>query len=488
MKGEALPPDAPVLLESMRAIGYDTSTAIADLIDNSIAAGATRVSIRFEPGTPSAVAILDDGHGMTRDELRLAMKHGSRSPHEAREPHDLGRFGLGLKTASLSQCRRLTVATKRPGELHAMVWDLDAITSDWIVGVLEPHEIATLPYFADLDTCASGTLVLWEKLDRLVPNDGTGEATLREQMRLATEHLSLVFHRYLSDHSRPLSLDVNLRQIQPLDPFLEDNGSVAGIEELISAGDHRITVKGFTLPHISKLTSEQIALAGGPVGLRRQQGFYVYRNRRLIVWGTWFRLTRQEELTKLTRVRVDVPNALDHSWSLDIKKSAASPPKQVRERLKALVPRFVEPSERAHQYRGSLLLNKGIAPLWCRLVLRDGGIRYELNPAHPLIEAIRASADDLDVRDIDTLLRAIADGLPIESIYNDRATDAIGHKVPAPSGDELEAHLEDLARRILSQFPKGSPAHDNLLANIEQFEPFGLYPDLVGRLKQRLST
>src|SRR5437016_7041659 len=126
MKEVRLPPNAALLLESMRAIGYDDAAAAADLVDNSISAEASCVSIRFDPGTPRAVAILDDGRGMDATELMVAMRHGSQSPETARAETDLGRFGLGLKTASLSQCRRLTVVSRRPNAVpHGMVWDLD---------------------------------------------------------------------------------------------------------------------------------------------------------------------------------------------------------------------------------------------------------------------------------------------------------------------------------------------------------------------------
>lgn len=487
MKAEPLPPDAPVLLEAMRAIGYDASTAIADLVDNSIAAMATRVSIRFDPGRAHAIAVIDDGTGMTPNELRSAMRHGSRDPKEVRPDHDLGRFGLGLKTASMSQCRRLIVVSRKGGVDSGMVWDLDQVTSDWLVGVLDPDEITSVPFFSELSAFRSGTLVVWEKLDRLAAGDIGDGALLAERMRQAGEHLSLVFHRYISDLLSPVTLDINNRPLEPLDPFLQGAGSVIGQDEHIRVGEHTITLKAFTLPHISRLSRKQIELAGGEIGLRRQQGFYVYRNRRLIVWGTWFRLTKQEELTKLTRVRVDVPNAVDQLWSLDIKKSVAMPPPHVRERLKELVPKFVEPSERANRWRGKVSEHRGIHPLWRRIDMRDGGIRYEPDLEHPLISSLRHAAGELNVRDIDNLLRAIADSLPIEAIYNDRANDVIGHKSSAPPQDELVPYLEDLARQLLSPFPEGSAERTALVAKLCHLEPFAFHADLIPTLQKRLS-
>lgn len=487
MKAKPLPPDASVLLESMRAIGYDAATAIADLVDNSITAGARKISIRFEPGRPSVLAILDNGNGMDEEELVQAMRHGTRSPAEVRPPDDLGRFGLGLKTASLSQCRRLVVVSKKKKSMHGMVWDLDDVAASrtWSVGVFEPAEIASLPFVDELKKFSNGTLVIWEKLDVLAAGDAGDGAVLSDRIRHVTEHLGLVFHRYLSERTRPLAIDINLQPVVPLDPFLEHDGSIAGEEERIQVEGHPVVLRAFTLPHISRLTKAQIEKAGGEVGLRRQQGFYVYRNHRLIVWGTWFRLFKQEELTKLTRVRVDVPNALDNLWGLDIKKSLASPPTALRTRLIGLVPTMVSPSQRAHQYRGRVG-KVGIRAIWRRVEDRDG-IRYEIDPEHPLIAALRANADSGMLTEIDNILRIVAESLPIEALYNDRANDQIGHKVEKPDNDALSEQLEELARQMLEAFNNQRDEQQRLLAGLDTIEPFAQHPELTAKLQVRLA-
>lgn len=487
MKSKLLPPEASVLLESMRAIGYDAATAVADLVDNSITAGATKVSIRFEPGKPSALAILDNGGGMTEVELEQSMRHGSRSPADVRPADDLGRFGLGLKTASLSQCRRLEVVSKKKKALHGMVWDLDdvATSKTWSVGVYESAEIDELPFVAELKKYSSGTLVIWQKLDVLAAGDLENGTVLSERIRHVREHLGLVFHRYLSDRTRPLAIDINLQPVIALDPFLENDGTVVGEEERIIVEGHPVILRAFTLPHISRLTKSQIEKAGGEVGLRRQQGFYVYRNHRLIVWGTWFRLFKQEELTKLTRVRVDVPNALDHLWGLDIKKSLASPPAAIRSRLSGLVPTMVNPSRQANQYRGRVA-KEGIRSIWRRIEDRDG-IRYEIDSEHPLIAALRCNTDSGMLSELDNILRIVAESLPIEALYNDRANDKIGHKIEKPENDKLLEQLEDLARQMLAAFCDRRDDQLRLLDGLHTIEPFALHLKLTTRLKERLA-
>ncbi len=471
----------------MRAVGYDADTAVADILDNSVTAGARRIQIRFDPGSPKAVAILDDGCGMNAEELETAMRHGSQSPNEVREATDLGRFGLGLKTASMSQCRRLTVVTRRPESTLAMVWDLDDVArlGDWLIGVLDDEEIKQVPFAELLLSQDSGTLVVWEKLDRLAAEDPGDGSILSDRMKRVGEHLSLVFHRYLSDRP-PLVIEINNHRIEALDPFLEDEGADKGPEESIFVTGQRVLLCAFTLPHISRLNRAQIAKAGGEQGLRRQQGFYVYRSRRLIIWGTWFRLFRQEELTKLTRVRVDVPNALDNLWSLDIKKSAASPPAAIKDRLRGLVPTMVKPSRAANAYRGRPVGNGTIQAIWARIEDRDG-IRYEVDRQHPLVAAFRQSLEDGLVLELDNLLRAVADNMPLEILYNDRANDRIGHRKESDADPEMAARLEDLARQMLAPFADRPEERGRLLGGLGVIEPFAHYPKLVSSLRKRLS-
>jgi hypothetical protein len=485
------PPNAALLLESMRSIGYDPAAAAADLIDNCIAAGACNVSIRFDPGMPRAIAFIDDGCGMGRNRLIAAMRHGSQSPVEKRAENDLGRFGLGLKTASMSQCRRLTVVTRQSGgSLHGMVWDLDRViqTQDWTVGELETEEFESVPFLNELLAHQTGTMVVWENLDRLAEGDPGDGSVVSERMVHVGNHLARVFHRYMSGNRIQLRLDMNRLPLTPVDPFLENEGALAGAEERIPVCGHHVVLRAFTLPHISRLTRGQIDKAGGEAGLRREQGFYVYRNKRLVVWGTWFRMFRQEELTKSTRVRVDVPNALDHMWSLDIKKSTASPPVALRDRLKTLVPTLVGPSQEANRYRGRIAPEKGIRTIWRRWEDRDG-IRYELDRDHPVIAGLRASVDDALVSELDNVLIAIAASLPIEALYNDRANDRIGHKRDSTDSDAIDGQLEVLARQMLDAFKDQPVLREQLLNGLGSIEPFVLHPEIVvEKLKQRLKN
>ncbi|WP_323571830.1 ATP-binding protein [Rhizobium sp. 28DA2] len=206
-----LPPSAACLSASMRDLGYSLEAAVADLIDNSISADASKIDIFCEPSAPRPfLVILDDGRGMDADELLAAMRHGAANPRAERSPRDLGRFGLGLKTASFSQCRSLTVASMKGGACSAAEWDLDVIdkTDDWILSILDDKDIAALPYMDRLGT--HGTAVIWRELDRLL-EDETGnrrDEIVNEKLDVLEKHLSLVFHRFLAGEIR---VDVVLR-------------------------------------------------------------------------------------------------------------------------------------------------------------------------------------------------------------------------------------------------------------------------------------
>ena len=148
----------------------------------------------------------------------------------------------------------------------------------------------------------------------------------------------------------------------PFDPFLLKKSYQAMDDEVLTLRGQKVVIRPYILPHISKLTAEEIASLGGKEGIRRQQGFYIYRNKRLLAWGTWFRLMRQGDLSKLARVQVDLPNSLDDLWTLDIKKSTAIPPAELRQSLSAIIERIAEKSKQTWVYRGRKETSDTVCP------------------------------------------------------------------------------------------------------------------------------
>ena len=422
-------PDPVSLIESMRAIGYTPETALADLLDNSISAGATSVQIEYDGTDEPFVAILDDGQGMNAAELTMAMRHGSRNPVDARSAQDLGRFGLGLKTASLSQCRRLTVVSKQESKVNVRCWDLDVVRAEkrWLVVVPCVREYRKLPLYETLLGKENGTLVVWQQLDRLMAGSRDPAAEMTARMADLHRHLSFVFHRYTrrEGSSPPVAIAINGLALKPIDPFLKDSSFTQPLEgQTISVNGELISVQPYVLPHMSHLTPDEAESAGGHEGLRGTQGFYVYRNRRLVIWGTWFRLVPKEEFYKLTRVQVDIPNTLDHLWSLDIKKSAAFPPDVIRNRLRDLIPHFAGASRKTVSFPGRRQKHPaGFEPLWTRVEPSKGAFRYELNPDHAVIRRLADCLDASAQKALQHILELVASALPMESIYADMCGD-----------------------------------------------------------------
>ena len=467
-----LPPCASDLLESMRALGYSFEAALADLIDNSLSADAHRIEVHFSPYESPYVAMLDDGSGMTSEETTAAMRHGSRDPRQVRDAQDLGRFGLGLKTASLSQCRRLTVVSLKEGVLSARRWDLDYVAQrqDWMLLKLDDAEVDALPLVGELRAQGHGTVVVWQEFDRLAASERSLERALGDRMDLARDHLSLVFHRFLNPPlgTRSVAMSINRNPLGAIDPFLMSHRATQAlpIEDFL-VEQERVIVAPFILPHLSKLGAGDLQLAGGEDGLRRNQGFYIYRNRRLISWGSWFRLVRQEELTKLARVQVDISNRLDHLWQLDIKKSTTYPPASLREGLKQIISRITEGSRRVYTYRGRKS-SDAITHTWDRTEVRDG-IAYTINRKHPLVAAVEGSIGEHELPLFEALLRTLEQTLPFDALYADLASELR----PAKEEHDVRQTLLTLAQQLLAVLGgRDTPEGQRFIAALPSIEPF----------------
>ncbi|MEN4950804.1 ATP-binding protein [Stenotrophomonas sp. TWI819] len=473
-------PDPVSLMESMRAVGYSVESAIADIVDNSLSADARRIDVQYDATSSPYVAVLDDGLGMEASELTDAMRHGSTNPTDARRSSDLGRFGLGLKTASLSQARKLTVVSKKNGVLSARRWDLDVVRelSAWRVVVPNESELSTLPMYRNLLEQASGTLVIWQELDRLTAGATDAGKEMTTRMAPLYEHLALVFHRFSKpEGGHPaVAISLNGLRLPARDPFLGANSHRQALEgQTISHPKGTVIVSPFILPPVSSLTPEEIDMAGGGEGLRGTQGFYVYRGRRLVIWGTWFRLVPKQEFYKLTRVQVDIPNSFDELWALDIKKSAAYPPDVIRDRLKQLIPHFAEKSKKAIQYAGRKRPGLGITPLWQRVEPSHGHYSYQVNASHPLVETLLTENSDLS-REVLLLLKSLSVGLPYEAIYADMCSD---RRSPLPAEE-----LEELVRVAFALIDVTGRDIDAVL----QIDPLARYPHLHHLLKERVEN
>lgn len=482
MKTIDLPPYAPTLIESTRAIGYSLEAAVADIIDNSVAAGAKNISISFFPIEQAYISILDDGCGMNEKEINTAMQYGSKNPADVRDVKDLGRFGLGLKTASLSQCKVLTVVSKQGNSLECRRWDVDYVskTGSWSLIVLNKLEMNDLPHINDLKRFESGTLVIWQNLDRLKAGEINFSQCLGRKIDSVRNHLALVYHRYLSGETGLIkfTLSINEDPVYPADPFLVKKSLQAMDDETLIIRGQKILVRPYILPHISRMSQDEIKTLGGVDGLRRQQGFYIYRNKRLLLWGTWFRMMRQGDLSKLARVQVDIPNTLDDLWTLDIKKSAALPPAEVRQNLAVIIKKIADCSKRTWTVRGHIETSDSSIHLWNRCRTQQGGHYYEINRDHPIV--LQLSSKSLDIqRMLNILLRQIETNLPLNQLYVDMNNDE--QIVNEQETNEQEA-LSSL-RQMLEALQEQS-ARRVFLKTMLNIEPFSCFPAIFEKLEK----
>ena len=482
-------PGAAALIESLRSVGYSLPTAIADLIDNSITAHARRVWLQFEwDGASSWVSLRDDGNGMSEEELLRAMRPGSRSPLEDRPPEDLGRFGLGLKTASFSQCRRLTVGTTKGTSVSIRRWDLDYVrdTNEWrLLRTAAPGSEARL---AELKTGKPGTMILWEQLDRVVRNTSVNDDKALKRFQLdierVTQHLGMVFHEYLADNR--LSIFVNgtspSHRVKPWSPFEPEQQCWKS--ESVSRGGMRI--RGYVLPHRDHLTEEGFRSAAGPAGWNAQQGFYVYRNERLLVSGGWLDLGyTNEEPYRLARIRVDIPAsvAADADWDIDIKKSRARPPGAARDLLKAVADRVRTQAREVYAHRGASTRGPRQQPLerpW--LIDEKGRNRYRINRHHPLLSALLQ--DKSVAPDLELFLKLVEETVPVERIWLDASEKPPSDDAALEAGedDEQRAHVLQMLKQLKAALVAQGETPEGAQSRLRTMEPFHLYPDLLASL------
>ncbi|WP_418369167.1 ATP-binding protein [Veillonella parvula] len=472
MNVQVVEPRADILVESTRSIGYTFESALADIIDNSIGNGATHIDVRFSSIEPRYIAILDDGCGMTPDELIIAMRYGSKNVNDQRVESDLGRFGLGLKTASLSQCRKLTVISKKNNVISAASWDLDFIIEQqgWSLKVYDYDEMINqynkaIPGILDqLNSYESGTIVIWEDFDKMLEGATEPDTLFDEKISIARSHLELIYHNFLDKTSKsPIELRFNYRPLAAKDPFLiRHPGTQPLSEEYIDLEGHNIRVKPYILPYINKLSPEDINLLGTLDDLRNKQGIYVYRNNRLIIWGTWFRLDTKNELNKLARIRVDIPNSLDHIWDIDIKKSTASLPTSIKQNLKFIVKRAIGSSERVYTYQGNKLINDEYDHVW-EVRKTNEETFFEINKKLLIYKAFLESLSTEQAKQFKALIKLIEATVPFKAAYT----------LLAKNEETFDKDYSDEARKLfqdLSSFDTMS--REELIEALEKIDFF----------------
>lgn len=476
-------PEASSMIESFRAIGYNIETAIADIIDNSISANAKNVWIHFEwKGAETWLSIKDDGVGMNNEELIQAMRPGSKNPLDYREAKDLGRFGLGLKTATFSQARKLTVLSKKEDSNTVFwTWDLDYVNQAGVWDLLK-----YLPENFDgeeLTGLTSGTLVIWNDIDRLAKHFRQNDnASLNRFLSIAEsvkKHLSMVFHRFIENKKIKIYFQDN--EIKPWNPFLQEEQSTQAFsEEQLHNG--KAIMKGYILPHKSNISEETYKYAGGTKGWNGHQGFYIYRNERLLLAGDWLGLFKKEEHYKLIRIQIDLPNSFDADWQIDIKKSVARLPHVYKDQVRNYAIKVREQGIEVYRHRGKTikqLSGQKFVPLWVDHKRGDKWF-YKINREHPLLSIAKLQARTEPERAIEMLIKFIEENIPTKSIYIKEAED------PEHQGKPFEGVEQEMVRKTMqsmfdSLVSKGKTIEDakRIIINIDPFNQFAHFLEFL---------
>jgi hypothetical protein len=328
-------PNASRLIYGLRDTGYNVKTAAADIIDNSIAAGAVNINIDIQllHDGRKVVHFGDDGHGMTQEEVRNAMRYGADRRPDAKS---LGKFGLGLKTASSSVCKRYSVISRKSEDqtLAKLTWDLEHVEQRNVWEMLAEPVTADQNEMFDELCGPTGTLVMWENCDRLLSKEytpGTKEqAAIKALSKTLNNHLSLVFHRFLDvndDRERNVVICINGTPVKPWNPFYPERSEQVlapnkqkVLVELFDGSEEVAGMKAWILPHRRDMTKEEEAEFARISN--RAQGFYVYREGRLIQDGGWMDVFGSPEPHySLLRIEFDFGHELDEAFRIDVKKS-----------------------------------------------------------------------------------------------------------------------------------------------------------------------
>jgi len=488
MSKEVLAPMPSSFVHSLRSVGYSLETAVADIIDNSIAAGASDIKIFFGGDEyANSFVIIDNGKGMSSVDLKEAMRLGSTSPLEKRSESDLGRFGLGMKTASFSICRRLSVISSVNGGASGACWDLDDVTecNSWDIDVFSDDKIKNIPFIDCLPS--NGTAIVWEKIDRMIDASAKNkQKELSATINSLEKHLRLTFHRYIDGERgiKKVGIFINNHKIDAFDPFNIKNPATQVLEEdIISIENSKITITPYILPHHSKTSADEYECYAGDGGYLANQGFYVYRNRRLISHGSWFRLASPENLTKLARVKIDIPNDLDADWNIDVKKSTATPPAIIRERLKNTIEKIMEKSVRTYKARGRRIVDANIVQLW-EQVVAQGKVYYKINTEHPLVENIRNQMETKSESEFISLLDMIARCFPTELLFSDygaKPNDVIQNEIDKDS-------LFDVALIMIGGWVECERiSHADAITKLEKIYPFNKHFDYLRNKLERIN-
>ena len=418
-------PEPKSHIKTLMRIGYDFNSAIADIIDNSITAKAKKINIICPPETDNPfLSIVDNGIGMEPEELIQNMRIGCKDPNQKREAGDLGRFGSGMKTASFSHARRLTVISHKKGKkIAAACWDIDEIEEKnaWCLRELNEKDIKDLEHLDKELIKGVGTQLIWEKIKKFEETDhNNSKNSIETSMVDLNKYLALHFHKFLQGPNK-INIYVQKLKVEPVDPFLTTKkGYQEGPTDETFVKGGKLQIKSHTLPHHSNLTQSEIDNIGGMEEIYKGQGLYIYRENRLIIAGGWMGLSRTYQLGKLARIEINIPSGLDDEWSTDVKKSSLQLPQKIKNRLKNLIQQPIKKSKRTYSFRGK---KEEANEYWKIIETRDKNIIYQIDTGNNELIKIAKETPKKNISNLKEYLKNLAKNLPINHIHSKVSSD-----------------------------------------------------------------
>ncbi len=431
-------PHAKMLLVALRSVGYTNETAIADILDNSISGAATEIELYFDWDN-RRIIIADNGFGMDYQELMDAMEIGSADPNEMRPSEDLGRFGLGMKTASFSMAKKLLVISKKNSTISNAEWNLNTVASEdkWEISEYDESEILmileSIDTYTQYNNWKQGTLIIISELDRLIDetNIEKSKKNFYKMVRNIKSHIAITFHRFMEEDA--LKISVNGNKLEAWNPFwIKSPATMELAREELFDGKNEVVVEPYILPHKSKYNSEEeFKEAAGVKDWRGHQGFYVYRNRRLLVYGTWFGKFKKEPAYNLARIKLDMSADSDFEWDIDIKKSKATLPVAIEEQITQIAYLAIEKSVAVYNSRGvynrkNTSNNTSLKYVWEQRKNISGNYMFYLNKKHPMLLKILSGMDENAQKELKTYLSLVESYSPtMLSGVMDKETDFV---------------------------------------------------------------
>lgn len=431
-------PHAKMLLVALRSVGYTNETAIADILDNSISGAATEIELYFDWDN-RRIIIADNGFGMDYQELMDAMEIGSADPNEMRPSEDLGRFGLGMKTAYFSMAKKLLVISKKNSTISNAEWNLNTVASEdkWEISEYDESEISmileSIDTYTQYNNWKQGTLIIISELDRLIDetNIEKSKKNFYKMIRNIKSHIAITFHRFMEEDA--LKISVNGNKLEAWNPFwIKSPATMELAREELFDGKNEVVVEPYILPHKSKYNSEEeFKEAAGVKDWRGHQGFYVYRNRRLLVYGTWFGKFKKEPAYNLARIKLDMSADSDFEWDIDIKKSKATLPVAIEEQITQIAYLAIEKSVAVYNSRGvynrkNTSNNTSLKYVWEQRKNISGNYMFYLNKKHPMLLKILSGMDENAQKELKTYLSLVESYSPtMLSGVMDKETDFV---------------------------------------------------------------